>query len=187
MALLEKYIQSYFGLQEDALAKMAGAFREERLVRHEFYLRQGAYCDRMSFVESGLVRMYRELEQRDVTHWISGPGFFVTDLRSFVFGEPSRWQMQALGDVQLFTIYKRDYDQLQLDVPEWSQLERRFLASCFSMLEDRMFAQLSLTAEERYARLLSTQPDLVLQVPLQYLASMLGMTPETLSRVRRKS
>lgn len=186
MAALEEYIKSYFGLPESSLKAMAACFKPETVARGDYFLRADAYCDRLSFVESGLLRMYRWHEDREVTNWISGPGFFVTDLRSFVFHEPARWQIQALTDAHLYTIRHRDYEALANDVPDWNRLEKRFLAGCFSMLEDRMFAQLSLSAEERYERLLTQQPDLVLQVPLQYLASMLGMTPETLSRVRRK-
>ncbi|HEY1033150.1 MAG TPA: cyclic nucleotide-binding protein, partial [Flavipsychrobacter sp.] len=72
-------------------------------------------------------------------------------------------------------------------IPEWHKLEKLFIAKCFIILEERVNSHLFMTAEERFQQLLSLQPDLFNQVPLQYLASMLGMTPETMSRLRKKS
>jgi CRP-like cAMP-binding protein len=71
-------------------------------------------------------------------------------------------------------------------VPKWNDFEKLFVSKCFVMLENRVFDFISLTAEERYKKLFDTNRELFNQVPLQYLASMLGMTPETFSRIRRK-
>ena len=72
-------------------------------------------------------------------------------------------------------------------VPKWVELEKMFITKCFSILEDRILQHLSLSAEERYNQLFEFNKELFNVVPLQYLASMLGMAPETLSRIRKKS
>ncbi len=71
-------------------------------------------------------------------------------------------------------------------VPKWQVLEKLFIAKCFTVMEDRIFAHLSMTAEERYVSFFEANKELFNQVPLQYIASMLGMTPETFSRIRNK-
>jgi hypothetical protein len=70
-------------------------------------------------------------------------------------------------------------------IPEWHRLEKLFIAKCFTMLEDRIFRHLSMSAEERYQFFFHHDKELLNQVPLQYIASMLGMTPETFSRIRK--
>ena len=133
-----------------------------------------------------MVRIYTTIEDKEVTQWISTPGYFVTDLASFTFNTPARWNIQALTDCRLHTIEKEDYNSLGDIVPEWHQLEKLFIAKCFIILEERVNNHLFMTAEERYNQLMEQQPELFNQVPLQYLSSMLGMTPETFSRIRKK-
>ncbi|MEM9528663.1 MAG: cyclic nucleotide-binding protein, partial [Bacteroidota bacterium] len=99
----------------------------------------------------------------------------------------ARWNIQALETCTLATLPAEHYQQISKLVPNWESLEKQFLARCFSTLEDRVFSFLSLTTRERYAHLLAYQPELFNTVPLHYLASMLGMAPETLSRIRREA
>jgi CRP-like cAMP-binding protein len=137
-------------------------------------------------VQEGLLRMYTSQADKDITQWIASKGYFATELASFVFDKPSRLAIQALTDVEVYAIAKHDYLQLPKLVPEWHQLEKLFLVRCFITLEERITQQISLSAEEKYDALFTSNPSLFNQVPLQYIASMLGMTPETLSRIRKK-
>jgi len=107
-------------------------------------------------------------------------------LYSFNFKQRARWNIQALTDCKLYTIDKENYALLNSIVPNWVEMEKQFLASCFVTLEDRVFNHLSLNAEERYDKLFEHNKELFNQVPLQYIASMLGMSPETFSRIRKK-
>lgn len=186
MTELEQYIQSYFNVDKDKLSDIASCFHPQQINKGDFLLKQGRICGRLSFISSGLVRLYTNIDDKEVTQWISTTGYFVTDLASFVFNTPARWNMIALTDCSLYTIDKSSYDKLGDKIPEWHQLEKLFIAKCFVMLEDRVCRHLYMTAEERYHELYKLQPELFNQVPLQYLASMLGMTPETLSRLRKK-
>lgn len=183
---LATYIQLYFPVAADELAAIAAQFRPDTLERGAYFLKQGRYCDRMAFLSSGLLRIYREVDGKEITQWISTQGYFVTDLASFVFQTPGRWNIQALTDCELYVIDRDNYQSLGKAIPRWQELDKLFVAKCFVMLEERMFSHLHMTAEERYHRLLRESPELFNQVPLQYLASMIGMTPETLSRLRSK-
>lgn len=111
----------------------------------------------------------------------------MTDLESLIFETPARWYIQALTPCTLYELSQEQYLRIHTLVPDWANIERRFLARCFVHLEQRVFQQLSMSAEERYLELWHRAPELFHTVPLHHIASMLGMTPETLSRLRRKA
>jgi CRP-like cAMP-binding protein len=186
MRELEQYIQSYFGIRQEDLANIASLFKEERLQKGNSYLRAGAPCNKLSFIRSGYIRIYSDSGEKEVTQWISSPSYFVTDLAGLIFEKPARWHMEALTDVELYTIGRTDYQSIGLIVPQWHQLEKLFIAKCFVMLEDRIFHHLLMSAEQRYDLFFEQNRELFKHVPLQYIASMLGMTPETFSRIRKK-
>jgi CRP-like cAMP-binding protein len=187
MTELEQYIQSYFGVRPNNLMQISALFHEEEIKKGGYFLQTGKYCNKLSFIKEGMLRIYVTTAEKEVTQWISTKGYFVTDLSSLVFEQPARWTIQALADTTLYTIYKSDYQKIGQLIPQWHELEKLFIAKCFTMLEDRIFSHLSMSAEERYQFFFAQQPELFNQVPLQYLASMLGMTPETFSRIRNKN
>lgn len=187
MTELEHYISSYFGIaQPGDLNAISQFFHPTTLKKGDYFLETGKACNHLSFIQSGMLRIYVQTEDKEVTQWISTKGYFVTDLAGFVFETPARWTIQALTDVELFTINRSDYINLGKLIPKWHELEKLFIARCFVILEDRIFTHLSMTAEERYNFFFAHNKELFNQVPLQYIASMLGMTPETFSRIRKK-
>lgn len=186
MTDLQQYIQTYFDVGNEHLAAIATRFVANPVKKGDYLLKQGRQCRQLSFIQSGMVRIYTMVEDKEVTQWISTKGYFVTDLAAFIFNTPARWNIQALTDCELYTIAQKDYNDLGNAVPEWHRLEKLFIAKCFIILEERVNSHLFMTAEERYHKLFELQPDLFNAVPLQYLASMLGMTPETMSRLRKK-
>lgn len=186
MTDLQQYISSYFGVERSQLDLIGSLFQPEILNKGAYYVKSGRVCDKLSFVKEGVIRIYAHAHEREITQWISTKGYFVTDLSGLIFKTPARWNIQALTDTELYTINHDDYKNIGNLLPAWHELEKLFIAKCFIMLENRIFHHLSLTAEERYDRLFENTPELLNLVPLNYLASMLGMTPETFSRIRRK-
>lgn len=186
MTELETYIRNYFGAAEDELATIGSFFREASLERDEFFLHKGRRSDRLGFIRSGIVREFVVIDEKEVTKWISSEGYFIVDLSGFLFQHPARWNLQALTDCELYVIELDEYRKLGSMVPRWTELEKLFISRCFAVLEDRVLSHLSMSAEERYRQLFAYNKEIFNQVPLQYLASMLGMTPETFSRIRKK-
>lgn len=180
-------IQEYFGtLSKQELELLRSYFVEEKLGKNEFFTKSGQVCKRLSLVESGILRVYTLSEGKEITQWISTENYLMTELAGFFFDQPNRWTIQALTDVSLLTISKSNYLKLCQDFPKWLEIEKRFIAKCFMMLENRVFTHLSMTAEERYDLYYAQNQALFNQVPLQYIASVLGMSPETFSRIRKR-
>ena len=186
MTELEQYINSYFGVKQEELVRIASFFKPQTIKKGDYFLKMGEQCQQMSFVQSGFMRVFADLPDKEVTQWISSKGYFITELSSFIFQTPSRFHIQALTDTELYSINKEDYNKINEHVAQWPVLEKLFIVRCFTIMEDRIFSHLSMSAEERYQYFFNQNKELFNQVPLQYLASMLGMTPETFSRIRKK-
>jgi CRP-like cAMP-binding protein len=186
MTELEQYIQSYFGVAKEETKTISSFFKPVLLPKGEYFLKAGRHSNRLGFVQAGILREYVVLDDKEITKWISTKGYFAVDLSSFIFNRPARWNIQALADTELYVIDDEAYRKIGEAIPQWKELEKLFIAKCFTVLEDRVLAHLSMTAEERYHQLFAFNKDIFNLVPLQYIASMLGMTPETLSRLRRK-
>ena len=161
-------------------------FVEQKLTKHDFFVKKEQYCERLSFISSGYIRIFNTTENKEITQWISSKGYFVTELYSFLFNQRSRWNIQAVTECALYTISKENYSKLPKLMPDWQEIEKRFMASCFIMLEDRVFSHLSADAEERYTLFFEQNKSMFNDVPLHYIASLLGMSPETFSRIRKK-
>ena len=186
MTTLEKNIQLYFGVPNSELNKISSFFEPLQLKKNDYFLKEGKKSDQLAFVQSGILREFFVKEDKEITKWISTQGYFVVDLAGFLFGQPARWNIQAITDCELYVISRKHYNELNTTVQKWPEIEKLFLAKCFSILEDRVVTLIALSAEDRYHHLFNFNPDLFNQVPLQYIASMLGMTPETCSRIRKK-
>lgn len=187
MTNLEDYIQSYFGIiDQEELSKISSLFKLTTIKKGEFLLKKDKLCKHLTFIQSGLLRMFSITDGKEVTQWISSDGYFALDLASFIYKTPSRWSIQALVDTQIYSINKEDYDTIGQIVLKWNEIEKLFIIKCFIVLEDRIYSHLSMTAEERYEYFFNNNSELFNLVPLKYIASILGMTPETFSRIRRK-
>lgn len=185
MTELEKYVKTYFGVADEDLTKISSFFKSFTLKKGDYFLKTGRHSDKLGFIQTGILREFVFHNDKQITKWIATKGYFVVDLAGFVFQQPARWNIQALTDCELHVIQHDDYQQIGKVIPGWTSLEKLFIAKCFMVLEDRILQHLSMSTEQRYNQLFNFNPGLFNEVPLKYLASMLGMTPETLSRLRK--
>jgi len=181
-------MQQHFGpLNSQELSVIQSYFEEEQLGKNEIFTNSDEICNKLSIVKSGILRVFALSEDgKEITQWLSTKDFFITDVMGFFFNQPNRWTIQAFTEVELLTISKTDYLKLCQKFPKWIEIEKHFIIKCFAMMEDRVFSHLSMTAEERYNQYFEQNKELFHQVPLQYIASVLGMTPETFSRIRKR-
>jgi CRP-like cAMP-binding protein len=183
----ETLIKEHFGqLSNREVAFIRPYFQEEKLQKNEFFTQTDKTCDKLSFVKSGILRVYTLSDGKEITQWISTQNFLLTEVMGFFFNQPNRWVIQALTETELLSITKTNYLKLCQKFPKWNEIEKQLIMKCFMMMEDRIFSHLSMTAEERYELYFQQNKKLFNQVPLQYIASLLGMTAETLSRIRKR-
>lgn len=183
---LVQAIRQFVALEENELQEILSYFKPLQLSKGEFWVKAGHVCTQIGFVNQGLLRTWYEVDGEEITHWISDEGYFDTALSSFSFKTPSRWNLQAITDCELYVLDCDDHRMILQQYPQWRVFESQLLVYSYLGIEERMFSQLHNTAEERYEKLLAERPQLTLRAPQQYLASMLGMKPETLSRLRKK-
>ncbi len=160
-------------------------FEPVKISQGEFFLKSGRNCRQMAFIESGYMRMYDIVEGKEITFWIGSNGKFITSLSSFIFETNNIWNIQAITDCKLYVINRENHFKLSKNQPKWLEFDNKLLAHSFALLEKNMFSQLHTTAKQRFHNLLNEEPELFLNVPLQYIASMIGITPESLSRLRK--
>lgn len=185
MEKLKKCILNQVAIEKKSMENILSVFEPLEMLKGEFFLKSGKICREMAFIESGYMRMYDIVDGKEITLWIGSGGKFITSLSSFVFETSNNWNIQAITDCKLYVINRRDHFKLNKTEPKWLEFDNILLANSFALLEKSMFSQLHTTAKQRYDKLISEDPELFKNIPLQYIASMLGITPESLSRLRK--
>ncbi|MDO5981458.1 Crp/Fnr family transcriptional regulator [Flavivirga spongiicola] len=179
-------ISDKINIDNDSLDSIISYFEIIKIKKGAFFSESGKICRKMAFIESGYLRMYDIAEGKEITFWIGSNGKFITSLSSFIFESENYWNIQALTDCTLYVISRENHFKLCKEQPKWLEFDNVLLAHSFALLERSMFAQLHTTAQQRFETLLKEEPALFNHVPLQHIASMLGITPESLSRLRNK-
>lgn len=181
------YLQNKFTITNEEIAIIKGVCRLKKLRKRQYLLQEGDMWRYNAFVTSGLLRTFR-VDDKGQEHIIqfSSENWWSGDRYSYVYDAPARSNIEALEDTEVVMILKGDFEMLYRAVPNFSDfmhvlVERSFIAS-----QERIHAGISLTAEEKYLDFIKTYPSLVSRVPQHMIASFLGLTPETLSRIRAK-
>ncbi|AEE52806.1 putative transcriptional regulator, Crp/Fnr family [Haliscomenobacter hydrossis DSM 1100] len=181
-----KYFQSV-GFADDEAPKIASAFKPVELNKGDFFVKAEKVSKSLAFLESGQLQYYSlDTNGEERTTYISLPNTFVASLLSFLNEIPARENIRALTHSKIWTISKDDLTQLKNEVPSFKDFYIGILEWQICCIDKGKFDLITLTAEQRYEKLLKEEPALLQQVPLQYIASMLGMTPRHLSRLRAK-
>lgn len=146
----------------------------------------GATCRTIYFIHSGLARVYYKRDGIDITENFSFQNQIVVRVESLFSGQPSRKGIQILEDSELIAIDASRLLQLYDQYPDLERLFRKVFEASYVETIRRIESFQFYGAEERYRRLLETQPEIIQRVPLKYIASYLGITPGSLSRIRNQ-
>lgn len=186
MENLLQHINSYFPVSGEVQDALSQTFREEILPKEKFLVRKGQLCTQLYFLEQGAIRGFYNAEAKEVTHWFAFENSFVTSFYSFTTGKPAVENIQLLEGSILWRIAKKDMTDLCSRYHEVERLVRIAYESYYVKLEERFVNSHFKTAAELYENLLKQSPHIIERVPLGYIASYLGMSGETLSRVRSR-
>ena len=167
--------------------EIANHFSEKLIYRNEFFLREGRISDEYLFLEKGFMRAFAyDTEGNDVTTNFYSANQVVFEVSSFFNRTISRENIQALTDCNGWYISYQQLNHLFHSLPEFRDFGRHILVKGFSSLKIRTLSMITETAEERYAGLLKTNPEIFQHAPLKNIASYLGITDTSLSRIRKE-
>lgn len=183
---LINYCSKYIQLTKLDKENIASNFKLVRLKRKDFLLEEGETCDFIAFVNSGVIRHYHIKDGKEITCDITLQNAFITDFKSFIENIPSNYNFEILKDAELFIIKKKELFQLY-DKNKNIESFGRIMAEQVALRTIEIAMSLSSDKpEERVGKLLKQRPDLFQEVPQRYLANLLGISPESLSRIRAR-
>ena len=159
----------------------------KKIRKNQYLLQEGDVAKYAAFVEKGALRAY-SVGDRGTEHIIqfAFEGWTISDMYSFLTGEAATYNIDALEDSELVLISKAAQDEILKQIPAYEVYTRLQVTGAYMAMQKRLTSMLSQTLEERYINLTKLYPSLMQRVPQRMIASYMGLTPETLSRVRRK-
>jgi CRP-like cAMP-binding protein len=180
------HIKNYSSLSVPAQAALNDCFEQITLSKNEFLLTEGKVCRHLYFLQQGALRGFYILDGKEITHWFAFESDFVTSFHSFSTQEPAIESIQLLEGSILWRISKETLTKLFDQHHEIERLVRIAYEEYYIRLEERYVNAQFKTAAQRYEDLLQRAPHIIGRVPLGYIASFLGISQETLSRIRSR-
>lgn len=185
--LLLKHIHQHADLSADDARLVLSNFKSTHIKKHEYLIRAGEVCRYESFIVRGCLKAYT-LDEQGNEHiaFLAVENWYVGDLYSFLTGQPCTLYISALEDTEVLQIDKHALDKLLIAVPAMERYFRILFQNAFVASQSRVMEAISFTAEQRYDIFLQRYPTLQQRIPQYLIASYLGITPQFLSRIRRK-
>ena len=179
------YLKEKANLNDDELAKVRAVTVDKRLRKRQYLLQEGDVCHYHCFVAKGCLRLYR-LSEDGIEHILkfAVETWWLSDGESLNNDLPSKNDIDALEDSELLLIEKADFNKLVEEIPNFRTFRDNLKARSYDASQRRIMTQISNNAEEKYADFVGTYPNIFNRVPLHMVASYLGVSRETLSRIR---
>jgi CRP/FNR family transcriptional regulator, anaerobic regulatory protein len=152
----------------------------------QFFIEEGAIVKGIGFITKGAFRYFYYNDGEEITRWVSLEGDFITSLSSFIDRKPTAENIQAMKESEMLFATKDKWDDLFAKNETLRFLWQKKIEELYVGMENRVYQLIALKAEQRYRWMCDNQPQFIAQVPDKYLASMLGITPRHLTRLRSK-
>jgi len=167
------------------LLEISTAFKSLELHKNEYFVKEGTVCKYFCFIESGVLQHSIDISGENKTTYLALKNSCTAALKSFVHKIPSRKNIKALSNCMLLVITHNDFKQLLNSNSLFHQFYFSLIENQIFLIDDYRIDLLTLTPEERYHKMLLTEPNLLQEVPLHYLASFLGISTRHMSRIRK--
>lgn len=183
MTALIDVINSFQEMDFETEQAIRKYFIVEKIKKNELIIREGRICNKVYFIKSGAIRRFCLEDGIEVTKWIYTDNQFVTSMSSFFEQRPSFESFQACEET---TVYSLTYDdeQLLLEYPLFAKFHIKLLRVYLSKINEFHHLFRAMNAQEKYSYLLDFFPQIILKAKLKHIASLIGVSQETLSRIR---
>jgi len=185
MQELKNFIKSKIHLEEKELDEICECFKPIAIPENRYLLKKGQYTNSYYFIRKGALRIYFENNGKQTNAWFAFENDFFADLSSLKSGLPSQYNIQALESCELYYVDRNIMEQLYNKYPKMERFGRLTWELAFTNVVNGIISFQTMNAKERYLMAIKN-PNLIQRVPLQHLASYLGITQTSLSRLRAK-
>jgi CRP-like cAMP-binding protein len=187
-ALIRKNIEKQIVISDDEFKFFSDFLTEKKILKKEFLLKEGEVCNYTGFVTQGCLRTFtRNHEGNENVTRFAIEDYWVGDLYSYLTGDVSPYNIEATIDTKVLLIHKNDMEKVYEQVPKFERFFRIIVQRGYIALEKRFSIDLNSSALQKYENLLQKFNDIELRVSQKHIASYLGITPESLSRIKRKT
>ena len=184
---LQKYMQSVYPMTLEKARQLTEKYEFSEIAKNELILKENKISKDTNFLESGFIRSYTiDSNEEEVTTNIFSAPCFVNDFLSFFKQQPTNENFQTLTACKLWRMTYQDMQNNFHTIPEFREFGRLLLVTNYALLNERMIGMIKDTAETRYLKLLKKHSDIFQNVPLKIIASYLGITDTSLSRIRKE-
>ena len=186
MQKIKDYFDSLVKLNDEEWKDFSAYFERVEVQKLELILKEGQICDYIAFIESGIFRFYhlKEGNEKVTAFWFEGD--FLSNYRSFISAQPSEHYIEAMDNGIIWRLKREDLNPLYNKHHTIERLGRRIAEQLYLMVSHRLDNFLFNTPEERYLSLLQKGSRLIQEIPQYMLASYLGVSPESISRIRKR-
>lgn len=184
--IFQKYLTDKIELSENEIQLIQSVCKQKKLRKKQFLLQEGEVWNYNAFICRGLVKTF-SIAENGSEHIINfaPENYWTGDRESLINGMPSRLNIDAIEPTELILIERKDFEKLCSEISSLNQLVNQIIQKSFIVSQGRILANISFTAEEKYQNFLEKYPHIVNRIPQHMIASYIGITPETLTRLRR--
>lgn len=181
-----KHFFSSYHIPSEEITTILSFFKPKNIEKGDYLLKEGNICKHLTFIHKGILEYFTLMDGNERSTYFATEENFVVSLLSYFTETPSRENIRAIQDCELFLIEKKDVNTLLEQFISFKNFYISVLEWQIGCIEKTRLDLLTLNAEQRYEKLIIEEPHLLQQIPLQNLSSLLGVTPRHLSRIRSK-
>ena len=183
---IKNVFSEHIKLTETELLILSESLITKHYKKGEYFIKEKDFCDYVGFVDKGLFNFFYLIDGVEHIRGFFFMNDFISNYPCFLLGDKSKFYIRALENSSITLIHKKDLFLLYKQLPKLQELSRSIVEKLYIEISEKYESFFIKTAEERYLELINSEPDILKIVPQYMIASYLGITPEGLSRIKKR-